>query len=356
VSSDFFGFFKLKYARLSPMNFLKIMTICLIAMWFIACAHMESQDPAKTEKEKSSGTTSESQTPQTETDEPNAQESQEKSQGNQPFPQGESQLKTESEMTPSEAADAKLEAARESLKTSRETEKRIATDLEQLKKSGNASPEAIRDYEEYLARVREMTAENHKIVKEMEAAYERHGPDAVPSGTAVPSNSDTIYDPSIPEENTVDQVAALDREFNESLAQFDDRLLNEMDKIRADSADKLQDLAQEAAEAAKRLRDKGVDVDTSGSESTETAGRQKEESDKNRQAETTGDSADTEKASREGSRKEGKGGSADDRRRADYGDDDIVARQLREAAENETDPELKEKLWKEYEDYKKSSR
>ena len=35
-------------------------------------------------------------------------------------------------------------------------------------------------------------------------------------------------------------------------------------------------------------------------------------------------------------------------------DDDIVARQLREAAENETDPELKEKLWKEYEEYKKS--
>jgi hypothetical protein len=34
-------------------------------------------------------------------------------------------------------------------------------------------------------------------------------------------------------------------------------------------------------------------------------------------------------------------------------DDDIVARQLREAAENETDPVLQEKLWKEYEAYKK---
>ncbi len=34
-------------------------------------------------------------------------------------------------------------------------------------------------------------------------------------------------------------------------------------------------------------------------------------------------------------------------------DDDIVARQLREAAEKETDPALKEKLWKEYYDYKK---
>lgn len=33
-------------------------------------------------------------------------------------------------------------------------------------------------------------------------------------------------------------------------------------------------------------------------------------------------------------------------------DDDIVARQLREAAEQETDPVLKEKLWKEYRNYK----
>ncbi len=33
-------------------------------------------------------------------------------------------------------------------------------------------------------------------------------------------------------------------------------------------------------------------------------------------------------------------------------DDDIVARQLREAAEKETDPELKKKLWQEYDRYK----
>jgi hypothetical protein len=36
-------------------------------------------------------------------------------------------------------------------------------------------------------------------------------------------------------------------------------------------------------------------------------------------------------------------------------DDDIVARQLREAAEKETDPVLKEKLWREYDKYKGSS-
>src|SRR6186713_258432 len=35
--------------------------------------------------------------------------------------------------------------------------------------------------------------------------------------------------------------------------------------------------------------------------------------------------------------------------------DDIVARRLRKAAEQETDPELKEKLWKEYIEYKKNN-
>ena len=37
----------------------------------------------------------------------------------------------------------------------------------------------------------------------------------------------------------------------------------------------------------------------------------------------------------------------------DISDDDIVARQLREAAMNEDDPELREKLWDEYRRYKR---
>ena len=39
-----------------------------------------------------------------------------------------------------------------------------------------------------------------------------------------------------------------------------------------------------------------------------------------------------------------------------YADDDIVARQLREAAEKETDPALKKKLWEEYRRYKEANR
>ncbi len=44
-----------------------------------------------------------------------------------------------------------------------------------------------------------------------------------------------------------------------------------------------------------------------------------------------------------------------ERRKLDEIDDDIVARQLKEAAVKETDPKLKEKLWEEYYKYKKNS-
>ena len=40
---------------------------------------------------------------------------------------------------------------------------------------------------------------------------------------------------------------------------------------------------------------------------------------------------------------------------AGRGHDDIVARQLREAAMKETDPELRARLWEEYRQYKKGS-
>ena len=125
-----------------------------------------------------------------------------------------------------------------------------------------------------------------------------------------------------------------------------------MDKIQDESAAKMRDLAQEAAEAAKRLRERGVDVNTSGSESSQASGETETHDGEKTQAEQDTQGAKT--ASTEASRQGGEGSGGKKQGRAGYEDDDIVARQLREAAENETDPELKEKLWKEYEDYKKN--
>jgi hypothetical protein len=344
------------------MYSLKLLIIIVAAVWINACAHTGSPEPAKPEKEKPAEQTAESRTTSPDTTESEQKESQEKSQSSrspsqasaEPKLEKPTEYKTPSSKASVKAADARLEEARENLQTSRETEQRIASDLEQLKKSGGTSTEAIEDYEEYLARVRTMTIENRKIVEQLEAAYNRHNPEV--TNSAISNNSAEMYDPSIPEEQTVEEVAALDKEFNESLAGFDDRLLKEMESIRIGSAKKLQDLAQEAADAAKRLRDRGVEVNTSGSGSSRETDEQKGSSESSRQTKTTEDTADTETASRDSSRNGGKGESADDRHRTDYEDDDIVARQLREAAENETDPELKEKLWQEYEAYKKSER
>ncbi len=257
--------------------------------------------------------------------------------------------------TARESAETKLEEARENLRISQETEKRIAAELEQLKESGSASEEAVRDYETYLKSVEAMTAENRKIVEQMEAAYAKKSSGKTGSNQPSANEPDKMADPDIPQEQTMDEVATLDRQLDASLAKFDGMLLKEMDEIRAGSSEKLQDLAEEAAEAAKRLRDKGLDVDTSGSKSSEESQEGQEGgSATDQEMESTEGRTGSETASRDRSRKGGEGPSSTKQRRADYEDDDIVARQLREAAENETDPELKEKLWKEYEEYKKS--
>jgi hypothetical protein len=262
---------------------------------------------------------------------------------------------TRSPAAAQDSAESKLSKARENLHLSEQTEKRIAADLEQLKKSGTASDEAIRDYENYLSSVQAITAENRKVVAQMETAYANKLPSQTGSNAPAANEMQRPADPGIPAEQTMDDVAALDRQLDASLAKFDDMLLKEMKKIQSESAGKLQELAQEAAESAKRLREKGLEVDTSGSKSAANAEREPEgEPESGRDKASAEGKTGTETVSRGGSRKAGEGPSNTDQHRTTYEDDDIVARQLREAAENEKDPELKAKLWKEYEEYKKS--
>src|SRR5438874_2616110 len=74
--------------------------------------------------------------------------------------------------------------------------------------------------------------------------------------------------------------------------------------------------------------------------------------DASRRRDTSGD-LKSEKGSKKPDDNAGNGASA--REIPDGSDDDVVARRLRQAAEQETDPELKEKLWQEYIDYKRNA-
>jgi hypothetical protein len=270
-------------------------------------------------------------------------------------PQETEQRPAKSHKATAQSAAAKLAKARDDLRLSQATERRIASELEALKNSGKASDEDIRNYEGYLERVQAMVAENRRTVAKMEHAYAGH-----PSGKGNSGEPPKVSDPQIPEEQVQDQVAELDRQLNASLSEFDAMLLKQMETIETESNAKMRDLAQEAADAARRLKEKGVEIDGAESESAGEApaqgkAEQNEASREKNGAETQPEDGDDASGTSDTSLGKGSGSKGDRESRYSKEDDDIVARQLREAAENETDPELKEKLWQEYEEYKKNT-
>ena len=260
--------------------------------------------------------------------------------------------------------ESALESARKDLRISIATQEQIASDLAKLKKSGDASPDMVEDYKRYLNRVQAMVAENRKTVAKIEALHARYDIRKAPDGSAYSDDTEAMINPAIPEEQTVDELVALDRQLDSSLAQFDEMLLKELGLIQAKSSERMRDLAGEAAAAAKRLRDQGIEINTdleeesadSGQESTraqETVEMDKNASETGKQIKSEENKDESELTARDPSREGVEGSGNHPKNRYDPKDDDIVARQLREAAEGETDPELREKLWKEYESYKK---
>jgi hypothetical protein len=260
--------------------------------------------------------------------------------------------------------ESALESARKDLRISMATREQIASELAKLKKSGDAPSDMVEDYERYLSRVQAMVDENRKVVAKIEALHARYDIRKAPEAPAYSDDTEAMINPEIPEEQVVDEVVALDRQLDSSLAQFDEMLLKELDLIQAKSPERMRDLAEEAAAAAKRLRDQGIDINTdleeesadSGQESTQAQKKVEIEEDasktgKENKSEENKD--DSELTARDPSREGLEGSGNHPKNRYDPKDDDIVARQLRQAAEEETDPELRKKLWKEYESYKK---
>ena len=240
------------------------------------------------------------------------------------------------------SAEEQLQAARQKLQVSQDTEKKVQAEFEELRQSGQASDAVKIDYETYLNRIKSLVAENREIVSKLEAAM------------AVPAQNQENFGTG--QENT-DETAQLDRQLNQALSKFDEMLLKEMELIQAQSDRKMTSLAEEAAAAADRLRKKGIDVGGSDSQGQSSSQEDAEaSSDEAAAAETEAGMAESQQAKTEsGGDGGGKKSRNPDSAYSDE-DDDIVARQLREAAEDETDPELKEKLWKEYEDYRRNTR
>jgi hypothetical protein len=269
---------------------------------------------------------------------------------------------------PTAAAQGK---AVKELRVTRATEARIRRELEALKRQPDADPELIRDYEIYLDRIQRLLAARQKQAGDVPAP-----PPLIPQAPTIKGFTPEVKKPE-------NKVKNLDRELDAVLAEFDEYLLKQVPEVEDAAADtqsggggggaeSLDDLEAQAEAAARRLKERGIDVGESAEGQSAEAGESSQageqtqagEAGGERELETLGgpeDNGQQTTGTREGGNaqtgRDPKTGAPMPTKRGGRGysgpaDDDIVARQLREAAEKETDPELRKKLWKEYYDYK----
>jgi hypothetical protein len=149
-----------------------------------------------------------------------------------------------------------------------------------------------------------------------------------------------------------EKVAQLDQELSSALGEFDDMLLQEEEKVATQIPRR-----GEGGGAASGDWQGGSSADQ-GAGSSDTGSEVSSASEQNKKPGGRPPGSASEQSGK------GLSGGADQVERPptagrpdlEEGDDDIVARQLREAAEQETDPEVKERLWEEYRKYKEGIR
>ena len=278
------------------------------------------------------------------------------------FPQNSSNTAEKTSVTPTLSATeaaAALERAETNLRISRDTEKQIETELAALKAKPGATELEIARVESYLKRARRMTADNQAEVDRL-----KKGVPAKPAPPPKPIYQVPVPAPA-PARIDEDPLMALERKLNRQIADFDDLLLGEQEKIaeRRNAVAGNESVSDATGEGERgkgghggstgpgKNPDSG-DVADGQTESGADGKVVKAESTEGKPGEANSEGGGV----RKGGKMTGKGKPAGPSTRPGAEDDDIVARQLREAAEKETDPELREKLWKEYDDYKQSTK
>ena len=217
-------------------------------------------------------------------------------------------------------------------------------DFHEQQRRGRLSSVETADYAAYVARL-------HRLVAEDCAELLIAGVD-LPPELGCPVLSQPIPAPAAidqtAEATPAEQIAALDAELLGGLGDFDEMLLREQERIRAAAPrDDATDVGEGAGAGAEGDGGEGGggEADASGAgEGESTPGG-------------TGDAVAGMGGRAQGDRSRRPGGRAGVPPDIPDGDgDDVVARQLREAAEKETSPELKAKLWEEYRRYKTAKR
>ncbi|MCG6875929.1 MAG: hypothetical protein LJE97_12640 [Betaproteobacteria bacterium] len=253
-------------------------------------------------------------------------------------------------------ADA-LAQARHDLAISERVLARLTERVEVARTNPATRPGERQRLDEYLVRVQSLVALNRERVRDLEKLVaEQPTNGAGGAGAAQPVAAAT----------EAEQVAMLDQKLNESLEAFDKLLLDEARKARTREAE--AGAAMGGGGGSGSGSGNGSGKPSAGSRGAKSGGEESAASERG-----AGESPEsgTEQASQGGPRgatHDGSPGGPVGGREpgtagpatasvpppdvGDGNDDDIVARQIRKAAEAESDPELRKKLWDEYRKYK----
>ncbi len=251
---------------------------------------------------------------------------------------------------------------------------RAVHDLAGKKQGATLDERGRQDYEKFIMYLTErIGAYCHQLTIE-------HGASSV-AGLPCPSGNQALFEGQVGYEPTSqEQVAELEKLLGESLGQFDEELLQEEERLAARQPKSRESGYGHGGSGYSGAG--GTDMGTGetagqGAGSSQTSviegmAGQRSEDDGTADAQTgkePGGLASGSGQGASGGSGEGAGsapgageqqaqgpGSEPGRQGLETGYDDIVARQLREAAEKETDPELKKKLWEEYYKYKEGVR
>jgi hypothetical protein len=219
------------------------------------------------------------------------------------------------------------------------------------------------DYASYVARLQRRVFEDCWAVIRSGSTY----PDDLPCPLILPQETQSADIATQTEQTPDEQIAALDSMLNAGLGEYDERLLREQERVKAASPNYNSEGGGDGGAGGEgEGQGEGDESAGDGQESSEaeTEGDRESESDSQKTGGAPGEQRD---GGAEGGQRgrgpkdssEGPGTPGNDSDEPadipDGSDDDVVARQLREAAEKETDPELKAKLWEEYRRYKRGT-
>ena len=218
------------------------------------------------------------------------------------------------------------------------------SDLERTGRSANSSSTEAVDLENWVRQLSDQLAEDCRQLSILSPAAI---PEDLPCDQFLFSNPAPANIDFTAESTQRQKTKQLEDQLNGSLGEFDERLLREQDRIKARAP-----RTESAAGAGSGASGSGS-AGASGSAADDT-GTGSKGSQKNKR-----DSGSEDENNRTANNEKGTPGQPSSKPKSsapadipDGSDDDVIARQIREAAEKETDPELKRKLWDEYRRYR----